>query len=235
MYKVPKVLGIIPARSGSKEIPNKNIISVGSKHLISWTISAAKKAKLLDRIIISTDSKKYYSIFEKYNVEIPFLRPKKLSTDQAKSEDVVIHALNWLWKNEKYYPDYVLYLQPTSPMRTSGDIDESIKIAQTKKADSVVSVELSNRHPYFMKKIDSNGLISHYEKQKSLTPRRQELDPIYVLNGAIFLVRTKPFSKSKNWYGGRCYPYIMPSDRSIEIDSLYDLHVADLLLNEKEK
>ena len=103
-------------------------------------------------------------------------------------------------KNEQYHPDYILYLQPTSPMRTADDIDQSINIAKEKNANSVVSVELTNRHPYFMKKIDSNGLISHYEKQIFPTPRRQELEPIYVLNGAIFLFRTKiptPFLKGR--------------------------------------
>ena len=107
-----------------------------------------------------------------------------------------------------------------------------INIAKEKNADSVVSVELTNRHPYFMKKIDSNGLISHYEKQIFPTPRRQELEPIYVLNGAIFLISTKIILDNKSWYENKCYSYIMPSERSIEIDNPHDLHVADLLLKD---
>ena len=232
MSKNPKVLGIIPARSGSKEIPGKNITIVGSKHLIAWTIEIAKRAKKLDKIIVSTDSEKYASICKNYNVEVPFLRPPELSSDEATSEDVVIHALKWMKKNEQYHPDYILYLQPTSPLRTADDIDQSINIAKEKNADLVVSVELTNRHPYFMKKIDSDGLLSHYEKQVFPTPRRQELEPIYVLNGAIFLISTKIILENKSWYKNKCYSYIMPSERSIEIDNPHDLHVADLLLKD---
>ena len=168
MSKKPKVLGIVPARSGSKEIPGKNITIVGTKPLIAWTLEIAKRAKSLDKIIVSTDSEKYASICKNYNVEVPFLRPPELSSDKATSEDVVIHALKWMKKNEKYHPDYILYLQPTSPLRTADDIDQSINIAKEKSADSVVSVELTNRHPYFMKKIDSNGLISWIPSQTGI-------------------------------------------------------------------
>jgi len=232
MAKKPKVLGIIPARSGSKGIPGKNIAVIGSKPLIAWTIEIAKQAKNLDKIIVSTDSEKYASICKNYNVEVPFLRPPELSSDEATSEDVVIHTLKWMKKNEHYQPDYILYLQPTSPLRTADDIDQSINIAKEKNAYSVVSVELTNRHPYFMKKIDSDGLISHYEKQVFPTPRRQELEPIYVLNGAIFLISTKIILDNKSWYGEKCYSYIMPPERSLEIDTPWDLHIANLLLKQ---
>ena len=232
MSKSPKVLGIIPARSGSKEIPGKNILEIGSKPLIAWTIEIAKRAKKLDKIIVSTDSERYASICGKYNIQVPFLRPSELSSDEATSEDVVSHALKWMEKNEQYQPDYILYLQPTSPLRTADDIDQSIAIAKDKHADSVVSVELTNHHPYFMKKIDSNGLISHYEKQIFPTPRRQELEPIYVFNGAIFLISTKIILENKSWYENKCYSYIMPPERSLEIDNPHDLHVADLLLKD---
>ena len=166
------------------------------------------------------------------HVEVPFLRPPELSSDEATSEDVVIHTLKWMKKNEHYQPDYILYLQPTSPLRTADDIDQSINIAKEKNAYSVVSVELTNRHPYFMKKIDSDGLISHYEKQVFPTPRRQELEPIYVLNGAIFLISTKIILDNKSWYGEKCYSYIMPPERSLEIDTPWDLHIANLLLKQ---
>ena len=129
-------------------------------------------------------------------------------------------------------------IRPSIPYRyysTADDIDQSINIAKEKNADSVVSVELTNRHPYFMKKIDSNGLISHYEKQIFPTPRRQELEPIYVLNGAIFLISTKIILDNKSWYGEKCYSYIMPPERSLEIDTPWDLHIANLLLKQSTK
>tara|TARA_Y100001970_G_C14204651_1_gene843225 strand:+ start:966 stop:1673 length:708 start_codon:yes stop_codon:yes gene_type:complete len=229
-----KVLGIIPARSGSKGIPDKNISMVGSKPLISWTIEAAKKAKKLDEIIVSTDSEKYASICRNYNIQVPFLRPAEFSNDEATSEDVIIHAVKWMKKNKQYDPEYILYLQPTSPLRTASDIDKAINIAEEKQANSVVSVELASQHPYFMKKIDYKGLISHYERQRVPTPRRQDLEPIYVLNGAIFLIRTEIILNNKNWYEKKCYSYIMPSKKSIDIDGPNDLHIADLLLKNCE-
>ena len=233
--KHPQVLGIIPARSGSKGVPDKNISMVRSKPLIFWTIDAAKKAKNLDKIIVSTDSEKYASICENYNIQVPFLRPAELSSDEATSEDVIIHAVKWMKKNKQYNPEYILYLQPTSPLRTASDIDKAINIAEEKQAHSVVSVELANRHPYFMKKIDHTGLISHYKRQKVPTPRRQDLEPIYVLNGAIFLIRTEIILNNKSWYEDKCYSYIMPSKKSIDIDSPNDLHIADFLLKDCEK
>jgi CMP-N,N'-diacetyllegionaminic acid synthase len=224
-----EILAIIPARAGSKGIPGKNIALVGSKPLILWTIKAAKKSKLINKIILSTNSKIYASLCKGYDVRVPFIRPFKYSRDESTSEDVAIHAIEWLKKNEHYNPDYILYLQPTSPLRTAEDIDQSIIIAKENNADSVVSVELTNRHPYFMKKIDSDGLISHYKKQVFPTPRRQDLDPVYVLNGAIFLVKTNIILERK-WFGEKNYSYIMPPERSLEIDTPFEMLLADLLL-----
>ena len=145
-----KILCIIPARSGSKGVPGKNIALVGGKPLIVWTIRAVKKSKMVDQIILSTDSEKYRLICQEYGIDSPFLRPKELASDESTSEDVVIHALDWLRENNNYIPDYILYLQPTSPLRVNNDIDNSIQIAMENDADSVVSVGLVNQHPYYM-------------------------------------------------------------------------------------
>ena len=224
-----KILCIIPARSGSKGVPGKNVALVGGKPLIIWTIRAVKKSNMVDQIILSTDSEKYRLICQDYGIDSPFLRPIKFSDDQANSADVVKHALIWLKENKGYQPDYILYLQPTSPLRSTQDINESIKIALENNADSVVSVELANKHPYFMKRINQSGQINHYLDLKSPTPRRQDLEKLYVLNGAIFLVKTELILRG-SWYGERSYSYIMPPERSLEIDTPFEMLVADLLL-----
>ena len=191
------VLCIIPARSGSKGIPDKNVSIVGSKPLIHWTISTAKKSKMINHIMASTDSHSYAEIFKKHNIDTPFLRPKSLAKDTSTSEDVVIHSLKWLEKNRNFFPDYIIYLQPTSPLRISSDIDTAIKIGIENDADSVVSVNEVSQHPYYMKKILKDGQIKHFQEIISPAPRRQDLEKLYVLNGAIFLVKKKNNFKFK--------------------------------------
>ena len=197
----PKVLGLIPARAGSKGIPRKNIAPVASHPLIAWSIMAAKQSKKLDRVIVSTDSKEIADVARKYDAEVPFLRPKEFARDESSSEEAAIHALGWLDENEEYIPDYLLYLQPTSPLRTAEDIDNSIQLAKDKNADAVLSVMPVNRHPYFMKTVDFEGRLRHFTKQQKPVPRRQELPPLYTLNGAIFLVRREILLKRQDWYG----------------------------------
>lgn len=224
-----KVLAIIPARSGSKEVPNKNIKEINNKPLISWTIIEAKKSKKIDKLIVSTDSKEYALICKNLNVEVPFLRPDNLSKDSSSSLEVVHHSIKWLKNNLDYEPDYILLLQPTSPLRTSKDIDKSINIALQKNADSVVSVEKVVKHPYYMRSINKKGLLINYLNQSQNHIRRQELNEVFILNGAIFLVKTEVILNG-SWYGNKCYPIIMPQERSIEIDSQFDFLLSDLIM-----
>ena len=134
-----KILGIILARGGSKGIKNKNIIKFGNKPLIKWTFDAAKKTKKLSRLILSTDSKKIANLAKKNKIEVPFLRPKKLAGDNSKSIDAIEHAINF-FKKQKIFFDYVVLFEPTSPLRTSIDIDKSIDQIVKSGADSLVSV-----------------------------------------------------------------------------------------------
>ena len=224
-----KVLAIIPARSGSKEVPNKNIKEINNKPLISWTIIEAKKSKKIDKLIVSTDSEEYALICKILNAEVPFLRPDNLSKDKSSSLEVVHHSIKWLKNNLDYEPDYILLLQPTSPLRTSKDIDKSINIALQNNADSVVSVEKVVKHPNYMRSINKKGLLINYLNQSQNHIRRQELDEVFILNGAIFLVKTEVILNG-SWYGNKCYPIIMPQERSIEIDSQFDFLLSDLLM-----
>ena len=224
------ILAIIPARSGSKGIKDKNIYEFKSKPLMFWTFNAAKQSKLLDKVIFSSNSKKYISIAKENGIDVPFLRPNNISSDITSSAEVVIHALDWVEKKLRLIPKYILYLQPTSPLRTFNDIDNSILIAKKNNADSVISVNKTDKHPYFLKELNSQGKISHYMPMKNPTPRRQELEQYYVLNGAIFLVKTK-LIKQGDWYGKNSFAYVMPKNRSIDIDSLDDIKLANFYIN----
>lgn len=141
-----KILGLIPARSSSQGVPGKNLRLVGGKPLIWWTCKTAQQAPSISRIICSTNSEEIAHIAKDAGVEVPFLRPHKFATDDAIAIDVIQHCLDWLHLNQEWYPDLILWLQPTSPLRTSGDIEAAIKLLHNKQADSVVSV-CSTNHP----------------------------------------------------------------------------------------
>lgn len=228
-----KISAIIPARSGSQSIPNKNIATVADKPLIAWTIEASKSAPSIDRVIVSTDSRKIADIGEKYGAEIPFLRPPELAQDDTPGIEPIIHAVNWLENHDNYRPDYVICLQPTSPLRNSGDIEAAVRLAIDKEADAVVSLTFPEHHPYWMKKIDSEGRMNDFFQTDKPYPRRQELPPAYALNGAIYLARRDILLKQGSWYTESTYAYIMPPERSIDVDSSWHLSLAELLLRER--
>ncbi len=184
-----KVLGIITARGGSKAIPNKNIVIVGGKPLLAWTIIEARKSAKIDRIIVTTDNQKIAEVAKEYGAEVPFLRPAELAKDDTPSIDPIIHAVKWFIEQENYQPDYVMCLQPTSPFRTSNDIDSAIKLAQEKKAGAVASVVLPEHNPFWMKSISSEGCLQNFLPGTIQFTRRQDLPPTYALNGAIYLVK----------------------------------------------
>ena len=140
MINGQSILAIIPARRGSKRLPGKNIKILGDKPLIAWTIEAAKNSQYIDHIIVSTDSDKIAKVAKNWGVAVPFERPSYLSTDEASSEDVIVHTLNWIEENEGILFDYFILLQPTSPLRQTKDIDQALELMEKKNASSVVSV-----------------------------------------------------------------------------------------------
>jgi CMP-N,N'-diacetyllegionaminic acid synthase len=227
-----EILGIIPARAGSKGVPRKNIRPVGNKPLIAWTCEAALSAPSLTRSIISTDDQTVIDIARAMNMEVPFIRPSELASDTTLAIDVVIHALNWLSENEDYYPDFVLWLQPTSPLRTSEDIEAAISIQREKSAQSVISVCPVEHHPMWMKRIDANELLLPWDSSQEFPQRRQELPQAYRLNGAIYLTSSQVLHSERSFYPVATYAYQMPTDRSLDIDSPWDLYVADLILKD---
>lgn len=225
--QIPKVLGIIPARKGSIGIRNKNFVRVNDKRLIDYTMLAAKKSKLLTKIVLSTDDDRIIKLSKKYKFDFTIKREKKYSTDYAKSIDV---ALDVLRKIKNFNADLIMLLQPTSPLRKSSHIDDSIKLfcKNYKKYNSLVSVcFLEEPHPYKLKKIKNKFLVPFIKNSNSEIPR-QKLDKVYKLNGSIYLIKKKILENKKTFFH-KTLPYIMEEKFSLNIDTINDLNALKKL------
>lgn len=231
MYKNKKILAIIPARSGSKGIKNKNIIDLNGKPLISYTIEEAKKSKYIDKIVVSTDGEEIANISKKYGAEVPFLRPEELATDKSKSIDAVLHCIHELEKNKQFF-DYCILLQPTQPFRKTSDIDEAILSIIESGEESLASVCEVNEHPILMRRIRNNILCSILDCNS--TVRRQDFEKIYRVNGAIYINKINENLNKETSLNDNKMPYIMSGKNSVDIDTIDDLKLAEIyLVNEK--
>lgn len=228
-------LGIITAREGSKGIPRKNIKNLAGKPLIQYTFEAIKDSKLLNRCIISTDDEEIMEFSKNQNIEVPFIRPSELATDKAKSIDVLIHAVEFLKNQEAYVPDYIITLQPTSPLRTGEDIDKAIEIiSKDPDADSLVSVvEVPhNFTPYSVMQL-AGKYLEHYIKEVRIMNRHEK--PIfYARNGAaIYISKYDLLMNEKKVIGEKCLPYFMPKEKSLDIDDIFDWEIIENLMKKK--
>ncbi len=225
-------LAVIPARGGSKGIPNKNLVPLGGEPLIAWTIRAARAAGHVRRIIVSTEDSEIAEVSANLGAEVPFMRPSALAQDDTPGTAAPLHALRWLAKNESYHPNQMILLQPTSPLRQASDIDEAINLLRSRKGDAVLSLTAVHHHPEWMFQMDSSARISHYSTA-DLNRNRQELPDRYAENGAIFLVQCERFLAEESWYSERTYGYLMPEERSIDINTESDLRLAEFLLQQE--
>lgn len=230
-----KVLAIIPARGGSKRVPRKNVRDLCGKPVIAYTIEAALESSVFSRIIVSTDDDEVAGVAKRLGADVPFMRPPELAQDDTPGIEPVLHAVCWLDEHERYRPDYVMLLQPTSPLRTAKDIEAAVQLAQKKQADSVVSVCSVDQHPYWMKQITEDGRLVDFLLLDRAYTRRQDLPSVYALNGAIYLARREVLLKQQTFYTDRTYAYIMPPERSLDIDIPWDLYLADLILKDRVK
>lgn len=229
MYKNKKILALIPARGGSKQIINKNIKLLCGKPLISYTIEAALASDYIDDVVISTDSDLIAEISLKCGGQVPFMRPKELAEDESKTIDVAIHAINALVKMKRTY-DYLILLQPTSPLRTKDDMDSAIKIIIDGDISSLVSVREVKENPVLMRTIENNKLKNIMDFNGSL--RRQDLPKYYIFNGAIYINNIDMLLKQKKFVDEKTYPYVMDYERSIDIDEILDFKIVELIMKE---
>jgi CMP-N,N'-diacetyllegionaminic acid synthase len=228
-----KVLGLITARGGSKGIPGKNLRPLAGKPLLEYTIDAACESRALDRVLLSTDDPAIAAAASARGCEVPFLRPAELARDETPHLPVVQHVVRWLEEHEGYRPDAVMILQPTSPLRRPEDITASIALLERSGADSVLSVSEVPAHVHPMKTLrlddqDQAVLFVTGEPVRRRINRRQDLPPVWTMNGAIYACRTEAlFAAEPSLYGDRTVAYRMPAIYGISIDDLDDWAAAE--------
>ena len=231
MKKIKKCLAIIPARSGSKGLKNKNIKLLKGKPLIAYTIESAIKSEVFEDIIVTTDSEQYKKISEEYGAWVPFLRSEGLSNDEASTNDVIEDVLYNLEKMGKTYDSFML-LQPTSPLRDKDDICASFEQFYSKKCNSLVSMSECDHSPVFSKQLGVERRLDGFLDNISKV-RRQDMNPYYRLNGAIYIVKVEYFMRYKNFYKENSFAYIMEKSKSIDIDDELDFKIAEFLMDKK--
>jgi len=225
------ILGIIPARGGSKGIPRKNIKPLHGKPLIYYTIKEALKSKFLNRVVVSTEDNDIAEIAKKFGAKV-IKRPKELARDETPIRDVVIHVLN-KFKEKKYIPDAVVLLQPSSPLRKAHHIDEAISLFFHENCDFVVSVCESKKPPYWYFIAEGNYLRPLLKPDDSWSGR-QDLPKTYIPNGALYISTPEKLYKFSNYYNGKIVPYVMSMEESVDIDDELDFILAEKLMERKK-
>jgi len=227
-----RVLTIIPARGGSKGLPGKNIKTLIDKPLIAWSIEQGLASKYVNEVIVSTDSEEIAEIAKLYGAHVPFLRPAHLAQDTSSTKDVIIHLIDELEKNGKFY-DYILLLEPTSPLRESSDIDLAFEsLLNTPEANSIVGVSrVESQHKAFCVKLTDKSFLRSENNFKVL--RRQELDDFYFYEGSLYISEIFTYKQKGNFYHDQALGYVIPKWKSFEIDDLTDLIVVEALLKNK--
>ena len=230
-----KVLAVIPARGGSKGVPRKNIRIVGGKPLIAYTIAPVTAVRhLFHRIIVSTDDQEIAQVAEQYGTEVPFLRPEELAGDRIPMVPVLQHAVRCIEQQDGIRLDWIMLLQPTVPFRSPVDIQTALELGRQGGCDSVISVvQVFATHPILMKRIENDYLLPYCIEEKEGTRRQDYQPPAYMRNGAIYLTRRDILMETGSIWGQAIRPYLMPPERSVNIDSELDLMLVELLLREK--
>ena len=231
MYKNSKILGIIPARGGSKGVPRKNLRPLAGKPLIAWTIEAAQGSSLLDRVILSSEDEEIMETARRHGLDVPFKRPPELARDDTPGIAPVLHALDAL--PERY--DYVVLLQPTSPLRTGADISAALALCLEKNAPACVSVSAPHHAPWWMFRLDENRRMHSLFPKDALPARRQDMPEVYALNGAIYVAEVNWLRKSKAFLTPETVAYVMPRERSLDIDTELDFVMAEALVGNSNK
>ena len=215
------ILAIIPARGGSRGIPKKNIYPVGGKPLIAWTIEAAKNSRYIIKIVVSSDSDDILDVAKTFGV-IPIKRPDHLATDNAPPEPLIPHVLEYMKNTYDYVPETLIYLQPTSPLRNEGHIDEAYELFLQKKANALNSVfEIEKK--YLKTFIDDNGYLKASVGPDFPSKNRQDLPSVFMPNGAIYIIRREEFLKTHRLFSDKTIPYIMSQEHSIDVDTIEDI------------
>lgn len=228
-----KVLGVIPARSGSKGVRKKNIRELAGEPLLAYTARAALSAKHLTDVMLSTETEEFAKVGRDLNLWVPFLRPEELAQDKTPAPPVAEYLLAKLAQDFDKKYDAVVWLQPTSPFRKASDIDQAIEVLSAPDADSVISVyQVEDHHPSRMYRMENGALVKLMTENQDCL--RQNNEPIYHRNGVVYAFKTTTLEKYKNFFGATIKPYIMSRARSVNIDDELDFLIADFLMKQQK-
>lgn len=233
MYKDKKILAIIPARGGSKGVPKKNIIEIGGKPLIGYSIDCGLNSKYIDRVVVSTEDENISKVAKRLGGDVPFLRPEELAKDSSKTIDCLVYTVEKLREMGEDY-DYMVLLQPTVPLRKSFHVDEAIEKLLESEYGDLVSVSEVHDHPILMRKIKENGEIENLLNLDS-TVRRQDFPEVYRVDGAIYINRLdETFNCDKSLNDGKL-PYVMEKKYTTDVDTYLDIKIVEYYLEEERK
>lgn len=223
MYQNKTFLAIVPARSGSKGLTGKNIRELCGKPLIAWSIDSGLSSSNIDEVVVSTDCEEIAKISKKYGASVPFLRPADLASDTATTFDAIKHTIEYYENNLQKTYDYIILLEPTSPLREKNDLDEMIQkiVALDNDFDAIVSIGEVHEHPSIMKQLDGNN-IKPYCAELAMASRRQDNQPAYFPYGVAYIVKTKTLLEEKTFYPARTMHHIIKRYQCYEIDDIYD-------------
>lgn len=229
MINGKKVLAIIPARGGSKRLPRKNILPLHGKPLIAWSIDAGLNSQYIDRVVVSTDCENIAQVAVNYGADVPCIRPSEIATDTSSTDSVILHFLSTLPDDDK--PDVVVILQPTSPLRTVLDIDQALRLLIDKKAEGIISVCECEHSPFWSNTLPIDGNMDGFIK-KEYNKRSQDLPICYRLNGAVYIFTHEKLIREGLSLNNSVFSYIMPNERSVDIDNLIDFKIAETILTD---
>ncbi len=223
-------LAIIPARGGSKRLPRKNVMELAGKPLIAWTIEAALQSHFIDEVVVTTDNSEIINVAEEHGANVPFVRPLSLSDDNASTVDVVLHAVSYFMKKKITF-DFIVLLQPTSPLRAATHIDEAISKVIEQNASAVISVSKTDHSPLWSNTLPESGDMSRFLKEEVKNKRSQDLPDYYRLNGAIYICSWAEFFEEKSFFVKKnIYAYEMDRGSSVDVDEAFDFYLAEYLM-----
>lgn len=228
------VLALVPARGGSKGLPRKNVLPLGGKPLIAWSVEAARRSALVDRVVVSSDDEEILGAARAAGAEVPFVRPAALAADDSSTLDVVLHALDNLAAAGQAF-DYLVLLQPTSPLRQTEDIDGCLHRCRQLQAPSCVSVTAPDKSPFWMYTEDDRHRLVPLLPDGERASQRQQLPPVVALNGAVYVSGVTALRASRAFVTAETVAWHMPRERAVDIDTALDLAIAELLLKSKPK
>jgi N-acylneuraminate cytidylyltransferase/CMP-N,N'-diacetyllegionaminic acid synthase len=228
-----RVLGLVTARGGSKGLPGKNLRDLCGRPLIAWSIDAVLQSQFIDDLVVSTDSQEIANAARGYGAEVPFLRPHELATDTTTSVDVIVHAISWLQTAGREY-GYIVLIEPTSPLREPQDIDAALRQMVDANADAIVSVcRAETTHPVFMYRRDCQGLLTPYAGGAGATPRRQDTEPVFFLEGTVYASKIATLLEQRTFCHEGTLGYEVPKWKSPEIDDIIDFLLVESIIRHR--